>query len=89
MSEELCDEAKGMVHWFGVSRNHFPQVVHIGGFDMGETVESFNEAWDKHIYPNLDDYEIILREDQAQDLAIELLDEIEQLTKRRVQGETK
>ena len=89
MSEELCDEAKGMVHWFGVSRKyHFPTVVYIGCFDMGETMESFDAAWNEYMYPVHDDYEIILREDQAQELAIELLDGIEQLTKQRVQGET-
>jgi len=86
---EICDEAKGMVHWFGVPNNDwFPSVKYIGGFDMGETGESFDSAWDKNLKPLLDNYVMVLREDQAQGLAIDLLDEIEALTKRNVQRET-
>lgn len=87
MSEKLCEEASGVVHWFGVINGAFPEVVHLGGFDMGETVESFNAAWDKHLADALDVYHMILREDQIQSFAIDILDALEELTQQRVRGE--
>jgi len=87
MSEKLCEEASGVVQWFGVINGAFPEVVHIGGFDMGETVESFDKAWKKHLDDTLDVYHMVLREDQIQSFAIDILDALDELTKSRVLGE--
>ena len=87
MSEKLCEEASGVVQWFGVIDGGFPEVVHIGGFDMGETVESFNKAWKEHLDDAFDVYHMILREDQIQSFAIDILDALERLTQQRVRGE--
>ena len=84
---EICDEAKGVVHWFGVVAQAFPEVNYIGAVDMGQTIESFNAAWDEHLADGLDVYCLILREDQAQYFAINLLDALEDLTQQRVRGE--
>jgi len=84
---EICDEAKGVVHWFGVSGDSFPDVHYLGAFDMGDTKESFDTAWNKHISHLWEQYPLILREDQAQGLAIDLLDALEELTQQRVRGE--
>jgi hypothetical protein len=87
MSEKLCEEASGVVQWFGVIDGGFPEVVHIGGFDMGETVESFNKAWKEHLDDAFDVYHMILREDQIQSFAIDILRALEELTQQRVRGE--
>ena len=87
MSEKLCEEASGVVQWFGVIDGGFPEVVHIGGFDMGETVESFNKAWKEHLDDAFDVYHMILREDQIQSFAINILNALEELTQQRVRGE--
>ena len=88
MSEiEMCDEAKGVVHWFGVFNQAFPDVDYIGAIDMGQTIESFNAAWDEHLSDKLDIYCMVLREDQAQHFAINILDALEELTQQRVRGE--
>jgi hypothetical protein len=87
MRDEICEEAKGVVHWFGVINGAFPEPVHLGGFDMGETVESFNKAWDEHLSDALDVYHMVLREDQIQSFAIDILDALEELTQQRVRGE--
>jgi|DEB0MinimDraft_3_1074331.scaffolds.fasta_scaffold00672_3 hypothetical protein len=86
-NEVLCEEARGVVHWFGVINGGFPEVVHIGGFDMGETVESFNKAWKEHLDDAFDVYHMILREDQIQSFAVDILDALDALTKQRVLGE--
>jgi len=87
MSEKLCEEASGVVQWFGVIDGGVPEVVHIGGFDMGETVESFNKAWKEHLDDAFDVYHMILREDQIQSFAIDILRALEELTQQRVRGE--
>jgi hypothetical protein len=87
MSEKLCEEASGVVHWFGVIDGGFPEVVHIGGFDMGKTVESFDKAWKEHLDDAVEVYHMVLREDQIQSFAINILNALDKLTKQRVQGE--
>jgi hypothetical protein len=55
---------------------------------MGQTIESFNKAWDEHLADAVDVYHMVLREDQIQSFAIDILDRLEELTQQRVRGET-
>lgn len=66
----LCEEASGLVYWYGLTNNH--RVRFIGKYDMGDTKESFDAVWNKKIWPLSEKYIVFLREDQAEDLIYEL-----------------
>jgi len=71
---ELTSEASGLVDWFAVPNAPYEPVKYIGKINMGKTIESFDQAWNKHIgqYCDSAEWAQVLRRDQVEDLIIEL-----------------
>jgi len=67
---KLCEEASGLVCLYGLTNDH--TVRFIGKYDMGDTEESFDEVWVREIEPLHEEYIVILREDQVEDLIYDL-----------------
>lgn len=74
MVVELTPEASGPVDWFAVPNAPYEPIHYIGKINMGKTMQSFDDAWNKHIgqYCDSAEWGLILRRDQVEDLIIEL-----------------
>jgi hypothetical protein len=72
--DELHPNASGLVDWFAVPNAPYEPVKYIGKINMGQTMKSFDDAWNKHIGQYIDGCEwgLVLRRDQVEDLILEL-----------------
>jgi hypothetical protein len=71
---ELHPSASGLVDWFAVPNAPYESVKYIGKINMGKTMKSFDDAWNKHLGQYVDGCEwgLVLRRDQVEDLILEL-----------------